>query len=69
MVIIAAVSVFGVDDSRLEQSDFIIPHQSLFVDAVHGCELADCEKFVILIHVHLKNNFNHVLTEQLLYGL
>ena len=53
MVIIATVSVFRVNDSRFEQPDLIIPHKGFLIDAVHGCELADCEKFVILIHSYL----------------
>ena len=53
MVIVVAVSIFGVDNGRFEQPDFIIPHKGLFVDSVHGCKLTDCEKFAFLIHSHL----------------
>ena len=69
IVIVTAVSVFGVDHGWFEQSDLIIPHQGLFVDAVHGGELADREKFVFLVHKHLIKSFKIVLTEQLQYGL
>lgn len=40
MVVIAAVAVFGIDGGGLEQTDLIVPHQSFFIDSVHGGELA-----------------------------
>ena len=50
IIVIAAVSVFGIDGGGLKQSDFIIPHQCFFIDSMHGSKLADCEKFVFFIH-------------------
>ncbi len=50
MVIIAAVSVHRIDGGRFKQPDFIIPHQGLFVDAVKGRELSDCQKLVVFVH-------------------
>ena len=50
MVIVAAVSVFGVDSGRLEQTDLVIPHKGFFVDAVEGGELADGEQFSFFFH-------------------
>ena len=50
IIVIAAVSVFGIDGGGLKQSDFIIPHQCFFIDSMHGGKLADCKKFVCFIH-------------------
>ena len=78
VVIIAAVSVFGVDESRLKQSNLIIPHKRLLVDAVHGRKLADGQELVFFTHGHLSSQnictqflriSDRVLTVQLLYSL
>ncbi len=53
VVSVTAVSICGVDDGWVEQPNLVIPHKCFLIDAVHGCKLADCEKPVILIHVHL----------------
>jgi len=64
MVTVAAVSVLRVDGRRAEQTNFVIPHQSLFVDAVEDRKLADGEQFIFLVHLS-----NFLLTVLLLYGL
>ena len=51
MVAVAAVSIGRVDGRRLEQTDFVVPHQGLFVDAVKGRELSDCQKLVFFAHI------------------
>ena len=43
MIAVETVSILGIDEGRLEQSDFIVPHQGFFVDAMQDRKLADCE--------------------------
>ena len=50
MVIVTAVSVFGMNGGRLKQPDLVIPHQGFFINPVHGRKLADGEKLVFFIH-------------------
>lgn len=52
MVAVAAVAVFGIDSGGLKQTDFIVPHQSFFVDAVQFGKLTDGEQFIFLLHVN-----------------
>ena len=50
VVAVAAIPVFGIDGSRLEQPDLVVPHQCLFVDAVECGELPDGQQFVFFTH-------------------
>ena len=50
MVVVAAVAVFGVDGGGFEESDFVVPHQGFFVDAVQRGKLSDGEEFVLSVH-------------------
>ena len=53
-----------MDERRMKQADFIVPHQRLLIDAVQGRKLSDGEQFAFFLHFS-----NLLLTVQLLYGL
>jgi hypothetical protein len=49
-IAVAAVSVFGMNKGGFKQPDLIVPHQSFFVDSMHGCKLTDGEKLIFSVH-------------------
>ncbi len=50
---IIAITVFRIDGCRFEQSDFIIPHKGLFIDAMESRKLTDCKISGFFMHCHI----------------
>ena len=49
-IAVTAVSVFRMNKGGFKQPDLIVPHQSFFVDSMHGCKLTDGEKLIFSVH-------------------